>query len=239
MRIWLLDILACPICKYYPLDLKILNWQTDQKVFSRIESAFKGRQISVLEENSILTLPNGKKDKCVKIIEDGQIQIEDEFSREKKPLLDYLRNLSEKVKSTQTISDVTESAATRLLEQIKSQALDKVGKTLKQIEATRSKASIDKEKSTLKDILPEIYLLNWYFFLTEVDQALISCKKCQRWYPVIETIPHMLPDDLRNSDEDIAFLKKWSTKISANVLNEGKPFNMKSPRAEKGKPKPR
>jgi uncharacterized protein YbaR (Trm112 family) len=239
MRIWLLDILACPICKYYPLDLRILNWETDQKVFSRIESAFKSRQISVLEENSILTLPNGKKDKCVKIIEDGQIQIEDEFSREKKPLLDYLRNLSEKVKSTQTISDVTGSAATRLLEQVKSQALDKVGKTLKQIEATRSKAIIDREKSTLKDILPEIYLLNWYFFLTEVDQALISCKKCQRWYPVIETIPHMLPDDLRNSDEDIAFLKKWSTKISANVLNEGNPFNLKSPRAEKGKPKPR
>jgi uncharacterized protein YbaR (Trm112 family) len=238
MRIWLLDILACPICKYYPLDLRILNWETDQKVFSRIESAFKGRELSILEENSMLTLPNGKKDKCVKTIEDGQIQIEDEFSREKKQLPDYLRILDVKAKSTQTISDVTESPATSLLEQVKSKVIDKVGKALKQIEAAGSKTSVDKEKKTLEDLLPEIYLLNWYFFLTEVDQALINCKKCQRWYPVIETIPHMLPDDLRNSDEDIAFLKKWSRKLPEKVLNEGKPFNMKTERPEKRKAKP-
>lgn len=238
MRIWLLDILACPICKHYPLDLRILNWETDQKVFSRIESAFKGRELSVLEDNSILTLPNGKKDKCLKITEDGQIQVEDEFSREKKPLPDYLRILNEKAKSAQTISDVTESSATKLLEQVKSKVIDKVGKTMKQLVTAESKSSIDKEKKTLEDILPEIYLLNWYFFLTEVDQALISCEKCQRWYPVIETIPHMLPDDLRNSDEDIAFLKKWSRRIPEKVLNEGKPFNVKSQRLEKGKAKP-
>jgi uncharacterized protein YbaR (Trm112 family) len=235
MRIWLLDILACPICKYYPLDLRILNWETDQKAFSRIESAFKNRELSVLEENSILTLPNGKKDKCVKITEDGQIQVEDEFSREKRPLRDYLKNLDEKVKSTQTISDVTESSAVAVLEEIKSKVIDKIGKTLKQTQSVRSKADIDGEKKILGDLLPEIHLLNWYFFLTEVDQAVIVCKKCQRWYPVIETIPHMLPDDLRNSDEDIAFLKKWSHRLPEKVLNEGKPFNVKTQKLEKAR----
>jgi len=239
MRIWLLDILACPICKYYPLDLEILNWETDDKLFSRVGSAFKGRELSVLEENSILTLPNGKKDKCVKIVEDGRIQIEDEFSREKKPLPDYLRILEEKAKSTQTISDLTESSATKLLEQVKLKATDRIGKTLKQFDVAKGKISTDQEKKTLEDILPEIYLLNWYFFLTEVDEALINCEKCQRWYPVIETIPHMLPDDLRNSDEDIAFLKKWSPKIPEKVLNEGKPFNVKTQKPEKRKAKPR
>jgi hypothetical protein len=43
----------------------------------------------------------------------------------------------------------------------------------------------------------------------------------------------MLPDDLRNADEDIIFLKKWFSKISENILNEGKPFNMKAQKAEK------
>jgi uncharacterized protein YbaR (Trm112 family) len=233
MRIWLLDILACPICKYYPLDLRILNWETDQKAFSQIESAFKGRELSVLEQNSILTLPNGQKDKCVKVTEDGQIQVEDEFSREKKPLQDYLRNLDEKVKSTQTISDVTETSAIAVLDEIKSKVIDKIGKALKQIQPAKGKTTMDAEKKILADLLPEIHLLNWYFFLTEIDQAVISCKKCQRWYPVIETIPHMLPDDLRNSDEDIAFLKKWSHQLPERVLNEGKPSNVKTQELEK------
>jgi hypothetical protein len=43
----------------------------------------------------------------------------------------------------------------------------------------------------------------------------------------------MLPDDLRNADEDVAFLKKWSNKLGENVLADGKPFNMKSLKNEK------
>jgi uncharacterized protein YbaR (Trm112 family) len=238
MRIWLLDILACPICKHYPLDLRILSWETDEKTFSKVESAFKSRQLSILEDSCILTLPNGKKDKCIKIDEDGQVQVEDEFSREKKPLLEYLKIVSEKVQSTQTIDDVTSSSAARVLEQIRSKATENLAKTTKQIGTTGRKSEANDQKKTLQGILPDLHLLNWYFFLTEIDEALISCKKCQRWYPVIETIPHMLPDDLRNTDEDIAFLKKWSSKIPANILSEGKPFNVKSQKtgrtAEKG-----
>jgi uncharacterized protein YbaR (Trm112 family) len=230
MRIWLLDILACPICKYYPLDLTLLKWETEDKLFSKIESAFKNRELRVLEENCILTLPNGKKDKCIKILEEGQLQVEDEFSRETKPFIDYLRAISEKTKSAQTIQDVTASAATRVLDQVKTKAMDGVKKTLKQFESARARRSSGEEKKSLQELMPEMHLLNWYFFLTEVDEALIGCKKCHRWYPVIETIPHMLPDDLRNADEDVAFLKKWSSKLAQSVLDEGKPFNLKTPR---------
>jgi uncharacterized protein YbaR (Trm112 family) len=232
MRIWLLDILACPICKHYPLDLTLLKWETEDKLFSKVESAFKNRQLPVLEENCILTLPNGKKDKCIKILEEGQLQIEDEFSREKKPFVDYLRTINEKTKSVQTIEDATGSVATRVLDQVKTKAVDRLKKTLKQFESAGSRRSIGEEKKSLQELMPEMSLLNWYFFLTEVDEALIGCKKCHRWYPVIETIPHMLPDDLRNDDEDVAFLKKWSSKLSQTVLNEGKPFNLKTPVGE-------
>lgn len=228
MRIWLLDILACPICKYYPLDLTLLKWETEDGLFSKVESAFMKRQLPVLEESCILTLPNGKRDKCIKILEEGQFQIEDEFSREKKPFVDYLRVINDKTKSAQTIQDLTGSSATRVLDQVKTKAIDKVKRTLKQFETIGNKAGIGDEKKSLQEIMPEIHLLNWYFFLTEADEALIGCKKCHRWYPVIETIPHMLPDDLRNADEDVAFLKKWSTKLSKDVLNEGKPFNVKN-----------
>ncbi|WXG42732.1 MAG: Trm112 family protein [Promethearchaeati archaeon SRVP18_Atabeyarchaeia-1] len=233
MRIWLLDILACPICKHYPLDLRILNWETDQKDFSKVGSAFTNRQLSVLEDSCILTLPNGKKEKCVKMDEGDQLQIEDEFSREKKPLAEYLRIVNEKVASAQSIDDATASPATKVLEQVKAKVTDTVGKTAKQFGAASTKVSLDELKKVFQGILPDIHLLNWYFFLTEVEEALITCKKCQRWYPVIETIPHLLPDDLRNADEDVAFLTRWSARIPEKVLNEGKPFNLKTEKSEK------
>jgi uncharacterized protein YbaR (Trm112 family) len=233
MRIWLLDILACPICKHYPLDLRIFSWETEEKAFSTIESAFKSRQLPALEENCILTLPNGKKDKCVKVTENGQLQVEDEFSREKRPFADYLRIISEKTKSAQTIDDLTTSSATKVLEQIRTRAIDDITKTSRQVETAGNKASTSEQKRILQGILPDMHLLNWYFFLTEVDEAIINCKKCQRWYPVIESIPHMLPDDLRNADEDISFLKKWSKKIPESILNQGKPFNTKTEIAKK------
>jgi uncharacterized protein YbaR (Trm112 family) len=60
----------------------------------------------------------------------------------------------------------------------------------------------------------------------EVDEGIIICNKCNRFYPIIEQIPHMLPDELREEKEDVAFLKKWRGKIPKRILEEGKPFNL-------------
>ena len=45
MKPLLLDILACPICKYYPLKLDILKWETSEKIFTKILEAFNKAQI--------------------------------------------------------------------------------------------------------------------------------------------------------------------------------------------------
>jgi uncharacterized protein YbaR (Trm112 family) len=58
----------------------------------------------------------------------------------------------------------------------------------------------------------------------EVLNGLIFCNKCSRYYPIRNTIPIMLPDDLRKSDEDLKFLEKHKTKIPSNILKNGKPF---------------
>jgi len=60
----------------------------------------------------------------------------------------------------------------------------------------------------------------------EISSGIITCPKCNRWYPIIDEIPHMLPDDLREQTEDVPFLKKWKEKIPAKVLSEGRPFNL-------------
>ena len=62
----------------------------------------------------------------------------------------------------------------------------------------------------------------------EIISGLITCPKCNRWYPIIDEIPHMLPDDLREEAEDADFLHKWKEKIPAKTLQEGRPFNLKT-----------
>ena len=61
----------------------------------------------------------------------------------------------------------------------------------------------------------------------EISSGIITCPKCNRWYPIIDEIPHMLPDELRELNEDLPFLQKWKEKIPANILQDGKPFNLK------------
>ncbi|MCW4006645.1 MAG: Trm112 family protein [Candidatus Bathyarchaeota archaeon] len=61
----------------------------------------------------------------------------------------------------------------------------------------------------------------------EVVEGLIVCPQCQRWYPIRDEIPEMLPDDLRKETEDLPFLKKWKTQAPPSIVTEGKPFNLK------------
>ena len=62
----------------------------------------------------------------------------------------------------------------------------------------------------------------------EITSGIIICPKCNRWYPIIDEIPQMLPDDLREQSEDTPFLQKWKDKIPEKTLQEGKPFNLKT-----------
>ena len=74
------------------------------------------------------------------------------------------------------------------------------------------------------------YPLDLYVFdeKEEIIEGLIVCQACGRWYPIIEEIPFMLPDELRDGKDDLPFLKKWKEKFPERTLKEGKPFNEKS-----------
>ena len=62
----------------------------------------------------------------------------------------------------------------------------------------------------------------------EIKEGIIICQMCKRWYPIIDEIPHMLPDELRDGKYDLPFIKKWKNKFPESILEEGKPFNQKS-----------
>jgi uncharacterized protein len=58
-----------------------------------------------------------------------------------------------------------------------------------------------------------------------VDGALM-CEACGRFYPIIDEIPVMLPDDLRSKKEDLEFLTKWKDRLPKETLASGKPVNL-------------
>ena len=59
-----------------------------------------------------------------------------------------------------------------------------------------------------------------------VVEGVLLCSKCGRYYPIIDEIPVMLPDKLRNKKEDLGFLEKWSSKLPPTVVHDGKPWSL-------------
>ena len=77
--------------------------------------------------------------------------------------------------------------------------------------------------------IDKAYPLELHVFEEEGDEivsGIIICPKCNRWYPIIDEIPHMLPDDLREEKEDVAFLRKWKEKVPQSTLADGRPFKL-------------
>lgn len=64
----------------------------------------------------------------------------------------------------------------------------------------------------------------------EITEGVIICGRCGRWYPIEEEIPRMLPDELRNRNEDISFLEKWRDRLPEKILYQGKPHSLEHPR---------
>lgn len=60
----------------------------------------------------------------------------------------------------------------------------------------------------------------------DVRQGVLFCTKCSRYYPVIDGIPVMLPDELRNKERDTSFLEKWKEKIPEKILRQGNPWHL-------------
>ncbi len=60
----------------------------------------------------------------------------------------------------------------------------------------------------------------------EVEDGVLLCSECNRFYPIIDEIPVMLPDDLRKRDEDLEFLSKWREKLPEEVVYDGRPIHL-------------
>jgi uncharacterized protein YbaR (Trm112 family) len=64
----------------------------------------------------------------------------------------------------------------------------------------------------------------------EIVSGILICNNCNRWFPILEGIPRMLPDRLRKKkkEEDVNFLRKYVNLIPKDILESGLPHNLKS-----------
>jgi uncharacterized protein YbaR (Trm112 family) len=62
--------------------------------------------------------------------------------------------------------------------------------------------------------------------VTVVIDGILFCKKCSRFYPIIDEIPIMLPDELRDKQKDLQFLKKWENYIPELILKNSNPWHL-------------
>ena len=73
---------------------------------------------------------------------------------------------------------------------------------------------------------PDLELLVFTEDEIEIEMGIIICTECSRYYPIKNTIPVMLPDNMRKKEQDIKFLNKFKEKIPKKILSEGKPFSL-------------
>ncbi len=67
-------------------------------------------------------------------------------------------------------------------------------------------------------------------FAREIVEGVLYCPGCGRWYPIIDEIPRLLPDHIREKEEmrkvEMAFLRRHAGELPEKITKEGKPFNL-------------
>ncbi|MBA7686902.1 hypothetical protein ES703_95362 [subsurface metagenome] len=197
MKPWLSDILACPIDKYYPLELLILKWETNISEIEEFLKIYKIRDEKLINNEELIKFSETE----------NHIKIRDSIALKSKKSVDYLNAINSSIQELNNINNLTkEPEIDKCIDLLKTSVKRKIESTINQISKEDKKEKI---KEIINSILPELYLINKFKIDTEIEEGILFCSKCNRWYPIVETIPQMLPDKYRNENEDIAFLNKW------------------------------
>ena len=207
MKFWLYDILACPIDKHYPLKLFIFSYDTKSEEINTLIDILKQRDIDIIENEEVI----------ITEMKNDEFFLKDAIILEKTKLNTYLQLIIRAINEFNNIYDNSSNQLTKLcLKIIKNE-----------IKPVIEKFMLDINPNKIQGIFPELYFLNKIKLNLEIDSGILYCAKCNRWYPIIETIPQMLPDEFRKEEEEVKFLKSIRNLLDDKFFQQDlKPFNL-------------
>jgi len=207
MKPWLFDILACPIDKFFPLKLFIFSFETKTEEFQAFIDIYERRDLAFIKEQNAIEVSE----------ENELLLIKDNITIEKTPLKSYLELIISSINELDNIYDRTKNAYSM-------KCFNMIKKGIKQ----KIVEFLDKhDVYNIENIFPELYFLNKVKVETEIESGLLFCNECNRWYPIIDTIPQMLPDQFRDRKKEIEFLKINKNLLDEEFFNQNlKPFNL-------------
>jgi len=59
-----------------------------------------------------------------------------------------------------------------------------------------------------------------------VSEGVLFCTKCSRFYPIIEEIPIMLPDELRDKKQEMEFLRNNKNTLPEKIITKANPWHL-------------
>ena len=207
MKPWLFDILACPIDKHFPLKLFIFSYETEPGEFKQFLEMYEKRNIVDINNEGIIEISKDDKTPYIK----------DNIVIEKSTAKNYLKLIIESIDELANIYDKTSNIIAKecfrlIINDIKVKILN---------------FSKDLNIEKIDEILPELFLLNKIKTEIEIESGLLFCDKCHRWFPIIDTIPQMLPDEYRDQEKDTNFLETNKNLLDHKFLKQDlKPFNI-------------
>ncbi|TFG21681.1 MAG: hypothetical protein EU532_15010 [Promethearchaeota archaeon] len=207
MKLWLFDILACPIDKYYPLKLYIFGYEAPITQFESFLKVYNEKDIKKIKDKFEIEIENTSQG----------ILMKDGIVIKQTPVETYLNLIIKSINELEQVYDRTEFS-------ISSKCFNLLKTTIKDKLINFSQKSV---LSNLDDILSELYLLNKIKLDIEIESGLLFCEDCKRWYPIIDTIPQMLPDKYRDKETDLKFLKNHKNLCDPEFFQQNlKPFNL-------------
>lgn len=132
-----------------------------------------------------------------------------DFRKEYKQLVNQIKDDTISFPSIRVIINYTKSVHAKSLLK---QAIDAAD--------TVSRQKTLSGEQLLRNFLKEIDSLYRFLNLIEVKEGLLVCEECGRWYPIgraVDGIPELLPDDLRDKEEELEWLLEWGKKVPLNL----------------------
>ncbi len=59
-----------------------------------------------------------------------------------------------------------------------------------------------------------------------VSDGVLYCQECSRFYPIIDEIPIMLPDELRDKEQEVKFLQEHKKDLPEKIISLASPWHL-------------